>query len=932
METLEAVKETEAARMIEGCGGFSRTVRTLMSFSRAFWQVCSDGSPGKENKNSLYRSDIPVPRLRDVFYSELRLPDAALQFDLVMERIAGVYVGENLPMGWRDSGHARFLSAIANPLSLIRAVLRDARPDHELRYYAMKEIREHYRVPQSVAVAHQTHSLAAAVNKLIDKRVPIGSAPQPRVIWNINEEFLPVLEQTLSQTQGALPGMSQCFLEICRSVNYIRLSWKPNCIEFNAPQIDGEYMLSRLFGLPTQIKGLDDLFGGGGIMLGHGHGRSQEDENIGGRAIVTVGPFGSGKSLFALQMAVEIARKGGAAWVMPLEQSAQECLYTLESMGCLQEDAPFRVATTVRAALDLFQNPEPETGVLVLLRTVKESFEDFLIAFQENVRLMDAYSLRLIVVDPISTMAFNARAEKAENRRRLLEVFESMKRAGTNLWLISEEVSAQDALLSEQNIADTVIKLSSENRHGYSQRYIEITKSRMQREQRGKHAFTVGPGRGITIYPSSAAVRSRLRMRSDSATKTPIKFGLNSLDKILGDRALYHGDIIVLQGPSGAFKTPIGLSFLLHSEANDKQGFRHRPLFVAARDDEETVRHSLRQFIRTVRRDKDARSLVDLDDVRIAVIEGGYVKPGYILQRIEDEILSSRLQNRPIDRVMIDNIGHWGFSCPYVREDETFGDTLIEMLRRRNVTSIITCGEVDAQTESTLQRSVLDNANCLIQFERVEFRGSSRIMIRIIKTRDMTHRRECFELLSSPDSLEMKTVSSLVRIGPGGTISTISLRLFLHSESESQTVYNDSILRAVQSTLSEDARLEAENPIQANRALSLGASSSVDELQVLQIDEFQLPRARIPPSTICIPSPIRHSRSSFGILFRGFAGARARARTTSRFPTTPTSAYWPIGAASASSRFVPGKCSARSASRGKRSTHRLTKSFLIFRW
>ena len=833
--------EPDVARMIDACGGFSRALRTTMSFSRAFWRLCSDGSPGKENKNSLYRSDIPVPRLRDVFCSEVRLPDADRHFDILMERIASLRVGEDLRLGWQENGNARFLSAIANPLNFIRAVLYDARPDHELRYFAMKQIREHYRVPQSAAVAHQAHSLAAAVNKMIDKRAPISTSPQPRVSWNINEEILPVLETTLSRTSGALPGMSQCFLEICRCVNYIRLSWKPNCIEFNASRIDGEYMLSRLFGLPTQIKGLDDLFGGGGIMLGHGHGRSHEGESIGGRAIVTVGPFGSGKSLLALQVAVEIARKGGAAWVMPLEQSAEECLYTLESMGCLEEDPPFRVATSVRAALELFQNRECEKGILVLLRTVKERFEDFLIAFQENVRLMDAYSLRLIVVDPISAMAYNGHPDKSENRRRLLEVFESVKRAGTNIWLISEESSSQDALLSEQNIADTVIRLSNENRHGYSQRYIEVTKSRLQREQRGKHAFTVGPGRGITIYPSSAAVRSRLRMRSDRATKTPIKFGLFSLDKILGDRALYHGDIIVLQGPSGAFKTPVALSFLLHSDSNDKQGFRHRPLLVSARDDEETVRHSLRQFMRTVRRDKEPRSLVSLEDVRIAIIEGGYVKPGYILQRIEDEILSSRLQNRPIDRVMIDNIGHWGFSCPYVREDETFGDTIIEMLRRRNVTSIITCGEPGTQPESVLQRSVLDNADCLIQFERVEFRGSSRIMIRILKTRDMTHRRECFELLSTPDSLEVKTVSSLVRIGTGGSVSTIRLRLFLHSESESQTVYNQSILRAVQSTLSEDARLEAENPIQANRALGLGASSSVDELQVLQIDEFQLP-------------------------------------------------------------------------------------------
>jgi KaiC/GvpD/RAD55 family RecA-like ATPase len=835
--------EPEVARMIDACGGFSNTLRALMSFSRAFWHVCTDGRQEQESKNSLYQRDVQISELCANFVSELATPaserplDPERLFDVLVERIATIRVGEDLRLGWVDDGRGKFLRSIANPLDLIRAVLRDARPDHELRYFAMKQIREHYDIFQSAAFAHRIHSLAANINGLIYKR------SQQRVSWNVKGEILPVLESSLRHSDSSA-AICQCFLEISRCVNYIRLSWKPKSIEFIASLIDGEYMLSRLFGLPTRIKGLDELFGGGGIMLGYSHGGPQKDgdKRMGGRAVVTVGPFGSAKSLLALQLAVEVARKGGAAWVMPLEQSAEECLYTLESMGCLQDDARFTVATTVPKAVSVCQNPEPEKGVLILLRTVKESFEDFLIAFKGNVTLMDSYALRLIIVDPINAMTYNTNSDRAENRGRLLSVFESVKQAGTNIWLVSEESHSQEPLLSEQNIADTVIRLSSENRHGYSQRYIEITKSRMQREQRGKHAFTIGPGKGITIYPSSAAVRARLRMRSDRTTKAPVKFGLPSLDEILGEPALYAGDVIVLQGPGGSFKTPVGLSFLLNCDPKEKPGFGHRSLLVSARDDEQTVRHSLRQFRRAIERDKPPESIMPLDDVNLAVIEGGYVKPGYVLQRIEDEFLSSRLNNRPIGRVMIDNIGHWGFSCPYIREDETFGDTLIELLRRHGVTSIITCGEPGSHPESVLQRSVLDNADCLIQFERVEFRGASRIMIRILKTRDMSHRRDYFELLSNSDSLEVKTVSSLVRIGLGGSVSKIKLRLFLHSESDSQTVYNRSILRAVRSTLSEDARLEAENPIQANRALSLGVSSSVDELQVLQIDEFQLPR------------------------------------------------------------------------------------------
>src|SRR4051812_22061747 len=62
-KNTEATMETDVARMIAACGGFSHTVKALMSFSRAFWQLCSDGKQDQESKNSLYRRNIPTATL-----------------------------------------------------------------------------------------------------------------------------------------------------------------------------------------------------------------------------------------------------------------------------------------------------------------------------------------------------------------------------------------------------------------------------------------------------------------------------------------------------------------------------------------------------------------------------------------------------------------------------------------------------------------------------------------------------------------------------------------------------------------------------------------------------------------------------------------------------------------------------------------------------
>lgn len=728
------------------------------------------------------------------------------------------------------------------PLALARAFVGDipSHSDHELRYYATAAIRRHHGFYQSSQFAHWFHLLARAVNAKIAEKERQEGLPTPEVgqIWSYRGELQRCLEPVLRTSikdSSEQQKISNLFLECCRVVDYVRAYDWGGRINVRPKAIDAEYLLSNCLGLPTGIPGFDNLFGGGGPMLGEARGDTPE--GITARTILTVGRFGTGKSLLSLQIALEVARKGGIAWVMPLEQMPEECLYALESVSPLPHDVSVGVASTSAEVAALLERNTGKPGALIILGTVKEYFGDFLLALETNIRLLEPYPLRLIVIDPVNAIR-RGDGDESSWRQETLDMFHRAKRLQTNLWLVEEEAAQGETRPRfEQNIADTVIRLFSEEEHGYAQRYIEVRKSRLQREQRGRHALSIVPGHGIVIYPSSASVNARIRPRRIRLPDKKVHYGLEALDDVLGPDAISAGDVIALKGPRGCYKIPLGLLFLLATDdPREERGKTGRPasLLVAVGETEPSIRQLLKEACMQV----GPQGLKGSTDVFVCSFGSGYIKPGQILQRIEEELLRARVAGQLIDRVMIEGISHWDSNCPFVKADTAFGDTLVDLLRRHWVTSLLTCREVD----SPLQQSLLDNADCVMEFDRKEFRGVHRVVLRVLKTRGMNHKREWFELVRSRGKLEVKPSWPLLRVRPDGEVTPVKIRLFLHSESQMQASYNDRFHQTIRSVLSPEAVLEPQRRMFMRRAMGLGFFSAVDELQLLQLDEFQVPR------------------------------------------------------------------------------------------
>jgi len=134
-------------------------------------------------------------------------------------------------------------------------------------------------------------------------------------------------------------------------------------------------LISLLFGFPTDIRGLDYLFGGGGILLSNSHDGAIS--TLPARTILIRGVCGSGKTILSLSLAAEVAARGGIAWYFAIDYTAAECLYILASLGIRNERDTFVVATThveVAAALDRVP-PTQNKGLLAILALRTEDFE-----------------------------------------------------------------------------------------------------------------------------------------------------------------------------------------------------------------------------------------------------------------------------------------------------------------------------------------------------------------------------------------------------------------------------------------------------------------------------------------------------------------------------------------------------------------------------
>jgi KaiC/GvpD/RAD55 family RecA-like ATPase len=740
------------------------------------------------------------------------LPSAAAPND-------AVWMEQAVPSAVRQALSARPPAAsLFSALRLGQILTQSAIRPPELQYHLLRSFRVRYRI---VPIGEQIASLYRLIAPYLEAGPEAMALPLNR--------------------DGNLPPRDSALLrDFLAYFEALRPEKKTRWAVFDPTLVDLQSAPTQLFGLFTSIPGFDSMFGGSGLTLfdsiapaGESGSQTPVSETPAGRIVLVNGPFGAGKSLLTLQFAIEVARKGGIVIVASMEQSMDECLFALRSIGLDPQSDRFEIRQDIWDSYDLLSGQPDGKGALIFLRLPK-SYDgpgDQVSGFTEAVRkrfdLMGAYSLRLLVIDPIDAALSSAPQDEFASRRLIHKLFEEAKLRQINLWITSEDNEGdKPAEPFEENIADTVLQLSTDPESKFFRRTVEVKKSRLQREEPGRHSLMITSGQGIHIYLAPSARLWSIRRSKAVARSGSVDLGISGLEQMLPRDAVRNGDLVVFHGPPNSARTSAGLKFL------DKvDGLGACALLIADMDQEKA---------QSVLSEAVGRHP---PHVRVCSILPGWIEPGQILERIANEFEGLRRREDSVSRVLLTNLSQWEFSMPLIREDAAFGRSLLNLLRNSGATCIVTTSPPYSGKASALTELTLAEADCQVEFDLWEIGNKIHSVARVLRSHEGKHRRDRFEIVMDHSGLRVEPgVAALHRKAPGGAIRSVLVRSSLHADTLIQKQYDKRLMGAIKTSLTGRMEIEEQITNYDPAIFSLHRSSAVDELQIIQLDEFQLPR------------------------------------------------------------------------------------------
>jgi circadian clock protein KaiC len=160
-------------------------------------------------------------------------------------------------------------------------------------------------------------------------------------------------------------------------------------------------------------------------------------------------------------------------------------------------------------------------------------------------------------------------------RQTLQQLLEGLQRENLTAVLTHEATSiAQQAFALEitEYLADTVIVLRREpNRRGAS-RSLEITKSRGQPFDAGRHTLRITAGKGLEVFRRAQAPPLDLdEERQPTSSQRQSVIGSGPLDELFGG-GVYDGSVTMVVGVSGVGKSILSMQLLLEGANHQRPG------------------------------------------------------------------------------------------------------------------------------------------------------------------------------------------------------------------------------------------------------------------------------------------------------------------------------------------------------------------------
>jgi circadian clock protein KaiC len=463
--------------------------------------------------------------------------------------------------------------------------------------------------------------------------------------------------------------------------------------------------LEHLARIESGIAGLDTLLNGGLVA---------------GSSYIIQGRPGSGKTIFANQIAFHHAARGGRVLVATLLSETHERLFQFLSTLSFFDRERIGAEIQFVSAFDTLQSEGLDEVVKLLRREISRQ------------------KASVLIVDGV----LNARSRAdttIDTKKFIAELQGHAAFAGcTALFLTSARL---DDGSPEHTMVDGVIELGDDLSGARSVRRINLRKTRGSRALSGLHEFEITES-GIVIYPRLEALLSRPSV-PDNLDLGRTVTGTPDLDRLMGG-GIEKSSATLLIGPSGSGKTSLGISFVSQATAEEPG------LIFGFYESEERLK----------------RKATALGFQLAQKIEEGAV---HVLWQSTAERLLDALGHRLLDavrqknikRVLVDSLG--GMARTAVRSSRVveFFTALIGELRAMGVTVIATWEirdmfDFNAQAPALELSSIFEN---LILLRFIEDQNQLRRILTVIKVRDSEYDPSFHEMVLSRDGIRLGLAS-----------------------------------------------------------------------------------------------------------------------------------------------------------------------------
>jgi len=430
--------------------------------------------------------------------------------------------------------------------------------------------------------------------------------------------------------------------------------------------------------LPTHVLGLDEILGGG-IPL-----RSMT---------LILGRPGAGKTILAEQIAVQQAKQGKRVLILTALSEAHE-----QMLASLREFSFF---------------DESLVGDRIRFLSIQTILQDGLAATADAIiEIVRTHEASIVVLDGFRGVAGFAESER-DVRLFLYEVRTRLALLDVTTLVTLEMGAESEGDSGAQTVADGIIRLHNTLWGVRHRRHLEVQKLRAMNHLDGLHSIAI-TGDGITCYPRHEAV-----YRTTNYTVSPERaaIGLPELDAMLNGGP-NRGTVTFLAGSPGSGKTLTALHYIMAGADAGEPG-----LFACFTESEAQLYLKAESFGLDLR-GAVARGVVSLLCLTPVELEADVFAAA----------LRNRVENLGIRRLVIDSIAAVEVAILEPGRGPGFFASLVNYLRERDVTSIMTqesnafAGGIDEALGVVL-------ADNLIQMRSVEYHTRLRRILSILKMR-----------------------------------------------------------------------------------------------------------------------------------------------------------------------------------------------------